>query len=89
MIDDDEQGNVDKLADHFGLTSAEAGLASAFVREGSLRVAAKRQGLTDGTARQYLKRIYRKSDTHNQATLMKVLVLTLLGRVLAISGPAR
>jgi DNA-binding CsgD family transcriptional regulator len=74
----DEQATVDKLADRYGLTSAEADLASAFLREASLRGAAEHRGLTLGTARQYLKRIFRKTGTNSQAKLMKVLLLTLL-----------
>ncbi len=86
---DDEQATKDRLIDRFGLTSAEADLASAFLREGSLMAAAKRRGLTDGTARQYLKRIFRKTGTDSQAKLMKVLLLTLLDRATAVCGPAR
>jgi DNA-binding CsgD family transcriptional regulator len=84
----DEQATKDRLAERFDLTSAEAELASAFLREGSLRAAAEHRGLTDGTARQYLKRIFRKTGTNSQVKLMKLLVLTLLGRAPAGSDTA-
>ncbi len=85
---DDEQAATDRLAERFDLTSAEAELASAFLREGSLRAAAEHRGLTDGTARQYLKRIFRKTGTNSQVKLMKLLVLTRLGRAPAGSDTA-
>ncbi len=86
---DDARVTKDRLTDRFGLTSAEANLASAFLREGSLKAAAAHRGLTDGTARQYLKRIFRKTGTNSQVKLMKVLVLTFLDRAHAGSGPTR
>ena len=85
---DDEQATTDRLAERFDLTSAEADLATAFLREGSLKAAAEHRGLTDGTARQYLKRIFRKTGTDSQVKLMKVLLLVLLGRAPAGCGPA-
>ena len=85
---DDEKATKDRLTERFDLTSAEADLASAFLREGSLRAAAEHRGLTDGTARQYLKRIFRKTGTNSQVKLMKLLVLTLLGRAPAGSDTA-
>jgi len=57
----------------YGLTPAEARLADAFASEASLDGAASRVGLTRGTARQYLKRIFKKTSTSNQAQLMKLL----------------
>jgi len=85
----DERVTKDRLTDRFGLTSAEADLAAAFLCEGSLRAAAKRRGLTDGTARQYLNRIFRKTDTNSQVKLMKLLLLTLQDRAPAACSPAR
>ena len=86
---DDEQATKDRLTDRFGLTSAEADLASAFLREGSLKAAAEHRGLTQGTARQYFKRIFRKTGTDSQVKLMKLLLLTFLGRPPAGCGPTR
>ncbi len=85
---DDEKTTKDRLTERFDLTSAEADLASAFLREGSLKAAAKHRGLTDGTARQYFKRIFRKTGTDSQVQLMKLLMQTLLGRAPAGSDTA-
>ena len=60
----------------FGLSPAEASLAHAFLLEASIDRAAAREGLTSGTARQYMKQIFKKTGTTNQAQLMKLLLTT-------------
>ena len=64
----------DNLSQLYGLTPAEVRLAKAFLAEASIRDAATSEGLTNGTARQYLKRIFKKTGTHNQAQLMRLLL---------------
>ncbi len=49
-------------------------LALAFLSGASIEAAAAREGLTGGTARQYMKRIFKKTATRNQAQLMKLLL---------------
>ena len=67
----------EELRDLYGLTPAEGRLALAFLSEASIEVAAAHAGLTSGTARQYIKRIFKKTGTRNQAQLMKILLATL------------
>jgi DNA-binding CsgD family transcriptional regulator len=43
------------------------------ITEASIKAAA-REGLTNGTAGQYMKRIFKKTGTNNQAQLMKLLL---------------
>ncbi len=66
----------DELGQLYGLTPAEVRLALAFLSEASIEFAAARNGLTSGTARQYMKRIFKKTGTRNQAQLMKLLLTT-------------
>jgi len=66
-----------KLRDSYGLTPSEVRLALAFLSEASIRAAAARVGITNETARQYIKRIYQKTGTRSQAQLMKLLLTTL------------
>ncbi len=62
------------LARLYNLTPAEARLAASFAETTSLKASAEVLGITEGTARQYLKRIFQKTDTKSQAELMKLLV---------------
>jgi len=65
-----------KLMGLYHLTPAEVGLALAFLSAGTIEGAATDEGLTRGTARQYIKRIFKKTGTRNQAQLMKLLLMT-------------
>jgi DNA-binding CsgD family transcriptional regulator len=65
---------TESLHRRYGLTAAEARLAASFTETASLKVSAEALGITEGTARQYLKRIFQKTDTKSQAELMKLLV---------------
>jgi len=63
------------LRKSWGLTAAESELVRAFAETGSIRAAADVRGITEGTARQYLKRIYNKVDVKGQAHLIRRLML--------------
>ncbi len=67
----------DELRTLYGLTPSEIRLALAFQSEASIEAAATRERLTCGTARQYMKRIFKKTGTSNQAQLMKILLTTV------------
>ena len=67
----------DELRTLYGLTPAEIRLALAFQSKASITAAAASEGLTSGTARQYMKRIFKKTSTSNQAQLMKILLTTV------------
>ncbi len=66
---------LEQLTHLYGLTAAEAKLAQALTAGKSLHNLAKDLGITTGTARTHLSRIYLKTDTHRQAELVQ-LVLT-------------
>jgi len=77
LIEDPELRNSvspEFLQRRYGLTGAEARLAASFSETASLKVSAEALGITEGTARQYLKRIFQKTDTKSQTELMKLLV---------------
>jgi DNA-binding CsgD family transcriptional regulator len=57
----------------FGLTPAEARLADRLLREESLEAAAERLGVAYGTARNQLKSVYQKTDTHGQGQLIALM----------------
>lgn len=57
----------------FGLTRREAELAGWLADGAPVSEAAVRMGLTPGSARQLLKRVYRKTDTTRQAELVALL----------------
>jgi DNA-binding CsgD family transcriptional regulator/PAS domain-containing protein len=59
-----------ELARAFGLTPAEARLASTLVDEVSVETAADKLGVTYESARKTLKNIFMKTDTHRQAKLV-------------------
>jgi DNA-binding CsgD family transcriptional regulator len=57
----------------FGLTPAEARLAERLLREESLETAAEKLDVTYGTARNQLKSVYQKTDTHGQGQLIALM----------------
>ena len=61
------------LARGFGLTRAEARLATALMREAALDGAAARVGVTLATARNQLQSVFHKTGTHAQAELVALL----------------
>jgi len=62
------------LVQAFGLTASEAQLAQALVEYGDLPRAANACGLTPGSARQYIKRIFSKTSTHGQVELVALIM---------------
>ena len=61
------------LARVFGLTAAEARLADCLLREESLETAAESLGVSYWTARNQLKAVYQKTNTHGQAQLVALI----------------
>lgn len=67
------QGSVESLGLAFDLTPREAELALALARGASLSLAARQLGIGEGTARQYLKRVFAKTGVARQAELVGLL----------------
>lgn len=65
--------NGDVLRLLFDLTPTEAKLARALLEEEDLRLAATAVGMTYQSARVYLKRIFQKTATNRQASLIRLL----------------
>jgi DNA-binding CsgD family transcriptional regulator len=57
----------------FGLTPAEARLAGKLLSEESVESAAESLGVAIGTARNQLKAVFQKTDTHGQGQLVAVM----------------
>lgn len=62
------------LRRRFGLTAAEAGLATEILKGDGRIAAAARRGISDGTARTHLSSIFEKTRTHRQAELIRLLL---------------
>jgi len=62
------------LCEIFDLTRSEALLCVALARCGSLKEAAAECGITTGSARQYMKRIFTKTNTSSQVALLSLLL---------------
>jgi DNA-binding CsgD family transcriptional regulator len=58
----------------FGLTSAESALAVEILKGDGRVAAARRCGITCGTAKTHLSSIFEKTETHRQAELVRVLL---------------
>lgn len=69
---------IDRLRQSFGLTGAEARLAARLAEGDNLRAAALHLGVSYGTARTRLAEIFRKTDTHRQAELVRHLLRVLV-----------
>jgi len=67
----------DILSALYGLSSAEARLVTALIELGSLSAAAADCNLTEGSARQYLKRIFSKTGTRGQVDLVALIMATV------------
>ena len=65
----------------FGLTHAEARVALALLETRDIKGAAVQCGITVGSARQYLKRVFSKSNTTGQVDLVITLMNLLLSQV--------
>lgn len=70
------QRRDESLRRWFGLTSAEAALAAEILKGDGRRAAAKRCGITDGTAKTHLAHIFAKTGTRRQAELIRLLMST-------------
>ncbi len=57
----------------FGLTPREAMLAAKFFETTSLKETAEQMSISRESTREYLKRVFYKTDTHSQAELVKLL----------------
>src|ERR1700752_2481299 len=62
------------LRTHFGLTEAESGGAIEILKGHGRRVAARRLGISDLTAKSHLSKIFVKTGTQWQAELVRVLL---------------
>jgi len=62
------------LRRRFGLTAAEAGLATEILKGDGRIAAATRRGISDATARTHLSSIFEKTGTHRQAELIRLLL---------------
>jgi DNA-binding CsgD family transcriptional regulator len=72
------QARVDDLRERFGFTPAEAAFALEIIKGDGRQAAADRLGITVGTARSHLSKIFDKTGVRHQAEL--VLLLLLLGK---------
>jgi DNA-binding CsgD family transcriptional regulator len=65
---------IEVLMAQFALTAAESRLALSLVELGSLARASKTCGLTTGSARQYMKRIFAKTSVKSQVELVGLIL---------------
>jgi DNA-binding CsgD family transcriptional regulator len=68
------------LCSIFGLTPAEAHMASVLADGYTVKEACDQLHITCNTARTHLKHIFSKTDTNRQSTLVKVLLSSLISR---------
>lgn len=68
---------IDRLREAFELTTAEARLAALVAAGHDLRSAADKLGITYGTARVRLARIFEKTETRRQGELVRAVLMTL------------
>jgi DNA-binding CsgD family transcriptional regulator len=75
VTEPDVCGRIDRdaLADAFRLTPREAAVADLLASGHDLKGAAQALAIGIGTARNHLKRVFEKTDTHSQARLMALL----------------
>lgn len=68
------QARVEELCRRFGFTPAEAAFALEIVKGDGRQAAADRRGITVGTARSHLSRIFDKTGSRRQAELVRLLL---------------
>jgi len=68
------QTQIDRLRQGFGFTAAEAAFALEILKGDGRKAAAARRGITDGTARTHLSRIFDKAGVNRQAALVRLLL---------------
>ncbi len=66
-----QETHRDWLRRLYGLTPSQSRLAELLASGSSWKEAARRLGITEGSARQYLKIIFRKTATNRQADLVR------------------
>jgi DNA-binding CsgD family transcriptional regulator len=76
--DRERESRARRLRDSFGLTPAEAELALEIGAGGGRAAAAARLGITPGTARIHLQRVFEKTGVHRQAELVRLLAELVL-----------
>ncbi|SCA57255.1 putative CheY-like receiver [Candidatus Terasakiella magnetica] len=79
LVSDPEKHNppsVENLQDLYDLAPSEAQLLRLIIQGYSLQEAAPIQGITEGSARTYLKRIFSKTNTSGQPELIRTVLLT-------------
>lgn len=76
-----QQKHRDWLQRLYGPTPSQSRLAGLLARGSSLKDAALRLGITEGSARQYLKIIFRKTGTNRQADLVRRLNAVPMGHL--------
>jgi DNA-binding CsgD family transcriptional regulator len=72
-----ERLQVDPIMELFSLSRSEARLATALVAKGTLQAAAVHCSITEGSARQYLKRIFHKTHTNGQVELVALILASV------------
>jgi DNA-binding CsgD family transcriptional regulator len=72
--DFDRHRREENLRHRFGLTNAEAALATEIVKGDGRRAAAQRCGITDSTAKSHLAHIFEETGTRRQAELIRLLL---------------
>jgi len=71
--DSNRQERKTLLQQKFKLTSAEAEIALEIIKGHGRAIAAERLGISAGTARIHLQRVFEKTSTHRQAELVRLL----------------
>lgn len=66
-----DESRVELLQRLYGLTGSEARLSDLIALGMTLKRAAEEQGLTEASAREYLKRVFRKTGVHSQPDLVR------------------
>ncbi len=70
----EQRRQEDKLRRRFAFTHAEAAFAAAILKGDGRRAAAARSGITEGTAKSHLARIFEKTGARRQAELVRLLL---------------
>jgi DNA-binding CsgD family transcriptional regulator len=73
-VDDRGVSTVERLQRRYGFTATEARVAVALASGASLSEIARSLGMSRATARNHLKQILSKTDTHRQAQLVALLL---------------
>jgi DNA-binding CsgD family transcriptional regulator len=68
------RSRVDELRERFGLTRAEAAFALEIIKGDGRKATADRLGITVGTARGHLSKIFDKTGVSRQAELVRLLL---------------